>query len=922
MHAFILILEKNHMIRKLSVLLALGLLLGSIAIGQEQPAPKKRRGRRPKSAAEAPAAETRAAEFPAGPRLDTVQMRALKPRAIGPAIMGGRVSGIAYDPKETATFYIALGTGGLMKTTDNGATFDAVFEHEPVAAMGAVAVAPSDPKVVWVGTGEANDRNSESWGDGVYRSTDGGETWVHSGLEKSRTIARIVVHPTDPNTAWAAVMGDMWTFGGERGLYKTADAGKSWTRLLAAPAPFDDRTGCGDVAVDPSDPNTIYAVLYARRRTPWSFASGPIVTDGKDVGGIFKSTDGGATWKKLEKGLPERTNRIGLALYAKNPKIVYAVVGSDEGGTPDIRDVESKLGGVFRSDDGGESWTRESGLDPRPFYFSQIRVDPSNDQRVYVLGFALHVSDDGGKTWREDLGQKLHPDLHAMAIDPRNPKRILLGTDGGAYQTFDAGQVWAHLNRMAAGEFYRINADMSTPYRICGGLQDNENWVGPSRTYSTDGILNYDWQSLGGGDGFYCVFDSENPSVLYTESQEAYVHRIDLSNGQVKMLRPEPAEGQPAFRFDWDAPLVPSRHEKDVMYLGGNRVFKLTHHGEQWQAISPDLSGQELQKTQASGSGAENYAVVYSLIESPVKAGLLWAATDDGKVWVTQDEGAQWTDLTANLPAETRGQWMSRIEPGWQDAGVAYLAVDAHRTGNFAPLAYRTADGGKTWETISSDLPGDAPVKVVREDPKNPNVLYAGTEFGLFVSFTRGGHWVKFGGLPTVAVDDILVHPREHDLVLATHGRSLYVVDDVSALEEMTAGIEGEEVYVFPPRAALGRHLLPSFKDWNGKAVYRGENPPEGALLTFYVKELNGEQAKLKITNGEGQTVVKTKLTPMPGLNRFAWDLKPSKEVLNEYGGQGAKFVRPGDYTVSVTYGKTTATQKVHVDIASGVETR
>ena len=910
------------MIRKFAILVGVGLLLGGIGSAQEK-ATTKQRGKATKASA-APAGETNlvAAQFPAGPKLDSVKMHALKPRAIGPAIMGGRVSDIAYDLKETATFYIALGTGGLMKTTDNGATFDGVFENEPVAAIGAVAVAPSDSKVVWVGTGEANDRNSESWGDGVYRSADGGETWARVGLEKSRMIARIVVHPTDPNTAWAAVMGDMWTFGGERGLYKTADGGKSWTRVLAAPAPYDDRTGCGDVAVDPSDPNTIYAALYARQRTPWSFSNGPDLTDGKNIGGIFKSTDGGATWKKLEKGLPGRTGRIGLSLFAKNPKIVYAVVGSDEGGTADIRDVQSKRGGVFRSEDGGETWTRQSGLDPRPFYFSQIRVDPANDQRVYVLGFALHVSDDGGKSWREDLGQKLHPDLHALAIDPRNPKRLLLGTDGGAYQSFNGGSVWEHLNRMAAGEFYRINVDLSTPYRVCGGLQDNENWVGPSRTYTGTGIANQDWQSLGGGDGFYCVFDSENPSVLYTESQEGFIHRIDLSNGQLKVLRPEPAEGQAGFRFHWNTPLVASRHSKDVMYMAGNRVFKLTVRGEQWQSISPDLSAQDLQRARATGSGAENYGVVYSLVESPVKAGLLWAATDDGKVWVTEDEGAHWTDLTANLAAETHGQWMSRIEAGWQDAAVAYLAVDAHRTGNFSPLAYRTGDGGKTWEKISSDLPAAGPVKVVREDPKNPNLLFAGTEFGLFVSFNRGGHWVKFAGLPTVAVDDILVHPRERDLVLATHGRSLYIVDDIRALEEMTADVEAKEAYLFPPRAGFGRHLLPSFVDWGGKAVFAGENPPEGTLLTFYVKELNGEPARVKITNGEGQTVVKMKLTPVPGLNRFSWDLRPSKEVLTEYGGEGAKFVRPGDYTVSITYGKTASTQTLHVEIAPGVETR
>ncbi len=909
------------MIRKIALLLTVGSLVAtSICAQEQQPAPK-RRGRPPKAAA-APAAEPKAAGFPAGPQLDSVRMRALKPRAIGPAIMSGRVSDIAYDPKETATYYIALGTGGLMKTADNGSTFDGVFEKESVAAIGAVAVAPSDPKVVWAGTGEANDRNSESWGDGVYRSADGGETWTHVGLEKSIMIPRIVAHPTDPNTAWVAAMGDMWTFGGERGLYKTIDGGKSWTRLLAAPAPYDDRTGCGDVAVDPSDPNTIYAVLYARQRTPWSFVSGPDLTDGKQIGGIFKSSDGGATWKRLEKGLPGRTGRIGLSLYAKNPKIIYAVVGSDEGGTADIRDITSKHGGVFRSEDGGETWTRQSDVDPRPFYFSQIRVDPTNDQRVYVLGFALLVSDDGGKTWREDLGQKLHPDLHALAIDPRNPKRLLLGTDGGAYQSYNSGQVWEHLNRMAAGEYYRINVDMSTPYRICGGLQDNENWVGPSRTYKDAGIGNADWKPLGGGDGFSCAFDSENASVLYTESQQGFIHRIDLSNGQLKVLRPEPAEGQAAFRFHWNTPLIPSRHAKDVLYLAGNRVFKLTLRGEQWQAISPDLSTQELAKMQAAGSGAENYGVVYSLAESPVRAGVLWAATDDGKVWMTEDEGAHWTDLTANLPAETHGQWMSRIEAGWQDAGTAYLAVDAHRTGNFAPLAYRTADGGKTWEKISSDLPPSGPVKLIREDPKNPNLLFAGTEFGLFVSFNRGGHWVKFAGLPTVAVDDILVHPRERDLVLATHGRSLYIVDDIRPLEEMNTEVEAKDLYLFPARAGLGRHLVPGFADWAGKAYFQGENPPEGTLLTYYVKELNGEQVRVKITNSEGQTVAKMKLTPIPGLNRFNWDLKPSHDLLNEYGGEGAKFVRAGDYTVSLAYGKATSTQAVHVDIAPGVETR
>ncbi len=884
---------------------------------------KKAKGALAKQPAPLANAAPSATVFPAGPQLDAAMLKALKARAIGPAVMSGRVSDIAYDPKEPATYYIALGTGGLMKTTDNGATFDGIFEKEAVAAVGAVAVAPSDAKIIWVGTGEANDRNSSSWGNGVYRSTNGGESWTNMGLPGSRAIARIVVHPTDPNTVWVAVTGELWFATPERGLYKTTDGGKTWKAVLVAPAPYGDKVGCGDVALDPSDPNTVYAVLYARQRTPWSFVSGPDYTEGKDLGGIFKSTDGGATWRKLEKGLPGSTGRIGLTIYAKNPKIVYAVVQSEEGGgTSGIRDITSKRGGIFRSDDGGENWTRTSPLDPRPFYFSQVRVDPENDQRIYVLGFSLHVSEDGGKTFREDLGGKIHPDLHALAIDPRNPKRLLLGTDGGAYQSYDGGKGWEHLNRMAAGEFYRINVDGSTPYRICGGLQDNLNWVGPSRTRTKDGIVHSDWINIGGGDGFSCVFDPADPEIVYTESQEGYVHRMDLRTGEVKRLRPEPPEGQSAFRFHWNAPMIGSRHNKGVLYLGGNRVFRLSERGEQWKVISPDLSTQDLKKMISTGSGAENYGVVYTLAESPAKSGLLWAGTDDGKVWITEDEGANWTDLTAGLPAAAKGQWVSRIEAGAQDAKVAYLVVDAHRSGNFAPQVYRTADVGKTWENIASNLPADGPAKVLREDPKNANLLYAGTEFALFVSMDRGGHWVKFGDLPTVAVDDILIHPRDLDLLVATHGRSLYVSDDIRPLEEMTVEIQEKEAHLFSIRPALGIHLLPGSSDWGGKAVYRGDNPPQGALITYYLKTFTGDAVKIKIANSAGQPVAKFKLTAAPGINRMTWDLKPTTDLIAEYGGLGRKFVKPGEYTVTLSYGKATATQKFQVDIAPGIETR
>ena len=849
------------------------------------------------------------------------QLAAFKARAIGPATMGGRVSSIALDPSDAATFYVGLGTGGIMKTTNAGASFSAIFEKEKVAAIGDIAVAPSDSKIVWVGTGEANDRNSSSWGNGVYRSEDSGGTWTQAGLEGSKAIARVVVHPSDPKTAWAAVMGDLWSRSPNRGLFKTTDAGKTWTKLLAAPSPYDDRVGCGDVAIDPSNPSVIFATLYARRRTPWSFTFGPPATDGKDLGGIFRSDDGGAHWTKLGGGLPASTGRIGLAIHKKNPKIVYAVVQSDPEGATGWN-VRVKTGGVFRSADGGTTWTRVNPLNPRPFYFSQIRVDPENDKRVYVLGYLLHVSDDGGTTFREDAFKKVHADTHALVIDPAKRDRLLLGTDGGVYQSYDAGKTWDFLNRFAAGEFYRINVDAGQPYRICGGLQDNLNWVGPSRTVSKEGIVNGDWINIGGGDGFSCVFDPLKPNFVYAESQEGELHRYDLDSGQLMVLKPEPNEGQSRFRFHWNAPLIGSTHEPGVLYLGGNRVFRFTEKGERWSIVSPDLSAKLAERIDAVGSGAETYGIVYTLSESPVKRGMLWAGTDDGKLWVTEDGGAAWTDLTSSLPPAAKGEWISRIEAGHAEAGVAYLAVDAHRSGSYAPLAWRTADRGKSWTSIVEGIPKDHPVKVVREDPGNPSVLYAGTEFALFVSADRGQRWTKLGGLPTVAVDDILVHPRDHDLIVATHGRSLYVIDDLAPLAKLTKEIRDRDAYLFPIRATSGRPLFAGWEDSSGSTVYRGANPPEGAILTFWIREGGAEPAKIEIKNAQGQTVANLTSPVLSGFNRTSWDLKPTKDVLTEYGGEGSLFVRSGKYEATLTYGKTTSKQTFDVAIAAGVETR
>jgi photosystem II stability/assembly factor-like uncharacterized protein len=873
-----------------------------------------------------PAPRPAAAARETAPSRPTPSAATLKPfaaRSIGPAVMGGRISDIALDPGDPWTFYVATAHGGLMKTVDNGGAFTALTDKQDFSSTGAVAVAPSDPKVIWLGTGEANDRNSSGWGTGVYRSTDGGTTWAAAGLRGTKAVARIAVHPTDPAVAYVAAVGDLWNDNAERGLFKTTDGGGSWKPVLQAPAPDHVTTGCGDVAIDPQNPDTLYAVLYARRRTPWSFEAGMDVTKGRDVGGIYRSTDAGATWKKLAGGLPGQSGRIGLSVFAKNPRVIFAIVQSSEGGTQGIEEVQSRRGGVFRSDDGGDTWTRTSPLNPRPFYFSTIRVDPQDDRLVYVLGFILHVSEDGGKTFREDRFAKVHPDTHALVIDPRNPKRMLLGTDGGVYQSYDRATSWTHVNTMAIGEFYRVAVDDSTPYRICGGLQDNLNWVGPSATRSKDGITNGDWINIGGGDGFYCVFDPSHGDIVYAESQQGFVHRLHLRSGAVKMLRPEPQEGQSAFRFHWNSPLVASPHEKGAMYLAGNRVFKLTGRGESWKTISPDLSTRRAERIMAVGSGAESYGVVFALGVSERKAGLLWAGTDDGKLWVTEDDGGTWTDLTGSLPAPAKDQWIARIEPGHADDKVAYVAVSAYHGGNYAPLLYRTGDLGRTWQSISGNLPGTWPVRVAREDPANPDLLFAGTEIGLYASFDRGTTWTPFGGLPPVPVDDILVHPRTRDLLVATHGRSLYIVDDIGPLERLSPDVMTHPAFLFPLSPALGFEPLPGAAEWaGGGGNFRGANPPGGARIDVWVREFTGESLAVSIKGPTGAAVASFSGAALPGFNRLVWDLKPTKDVLNTYGGQGAKFVAPGEYDVTITLGANTQSQKLQVSIAEGLETR
>ncbi len=844
--------------------------------------------------------------------VEALAFKELAWRSVGPANMGGRVSDLAVVEKRPATFYVALATGGVFKTANMGTTWSAVFEKEAVASVGAVAVWQKNPDVVWVGTGEANSRNSSSWGNGIYRSSDGGGKWEHLGLAASGSIARVVTDPADSQTVFVAALGRLWGENPERGVYVTRDGGRSWALSLEV----DARTGACDLAMDPGNPRVLYAAMYARRRTPWSFSSGG------PSGGIFKTSDGGRTWRKLTRGLPVETGRIGLDIHRKDSRVVYAVVESDEGGQVATFEARSRTGGVFRSDDAGEHWARLSPWAPRPFYFSQVRVQPDDDRRVYLLGVDLWISDDGGRTFRAGGGRNLHPDFHAMWIDPANGDHVLTGTDGGVFLSHDRGASWDYLDNLAIGEFYNLAVDMREPYRIYGGLQDNQTWGGPSQTRfdpeswleepKHDGITNGAWYCLGGGDGFHVAVDPSDPDIVYYESQGGSIQRVDLASGKERVLRPAAREGSAAYRFNWNAPFALSPHDRTVLWLGGNHVFRLYERGDKWEEASPDLTTRDAKKMVAAGSGAETHCTIVTLAESPLRKGLLWAGTDDGKVWVTQDAGARWSDLTANLRGVPAGLYMSRIEASHHDAGTAYLAVDGHRSNLFRPFLLVTRDFGRSWSSIVGDLPASGPVKVVRESPGNRDLLFAGTEFGLFMSLDRGARWIKVGeGLPTVAVDDILIHPRDRDLIAGTHGRSIYVLDDISPLEQWKPAVATSPVTLFAPRPATAFHYRTMSGLW-GQRMFTARNPAFGAYLNYYVKAWTGEGVSIAVSDSAGKTIRKLTGPGTPGLHRVVWDLQrePRERLARTEWGSQPEFVTPGPYTIKLTYGKQPAQER------------
>ncbi len=875
----------------------------------------------------APAAGAQAAH---SAQLDSATIAGFRWRSIGPANMGGRVADIAGIPSPSKTFYVAAAGGGIWKTTNAGITFRPIFEHEKVVAMGSLAIAPSDTNIVWAGTGEQNTRNSISPGGGIYKSIDGGMTWKLMGLENTQQIGRIVVNPTNPNIVYVAALGHAWGPNKDRGLYKTTDGGQTWQLIKFV----SDKAGFIDVAMDPKDPNTLYASSYERVRGPW------FLTSGGPGSALWKTTDAGATWTKIDgHGWPTTSlGRINIAIARSNSKIVYALVEADSirGGKAPFPVPASDTGatapqhtrllsGLYRSDDGGGTWKWMNDKDTRPFYYSQVRVDPENPDRVYWSSTPVNFSDDGGKTVR-NATVGIHVDHHAMWIDPNDGQHFVVGDDGGVSQTWDRGGNFDFLNTFPIGQFYEVSYDFAVPYRVCGGLQDNGSWCGPS-TKKELAIMNRDWFTVGGGDGFYTAQDPTNPNIIYAESQGGAIGRVDYSTGDrtfldkptwrdshlawedsILALRGDTAQPETSamkkhiaelrtkekadsidldLRYNWDTPFFISPHSASTLYIGGNRVLKSTDRGDHLYPISPDLSTKDSVKIRIStkttggitndATGAETYGTITTLAESYVKPGLLYAGTDDGNVWLSPNDGGTWDNITTRFPGVPPHTYVVRIEPSHFDTLTFYVAFDGHRTNDFTPYLYVTKDGGKTFRSLVSDLPKDGPafLHVIREDPENQNLLFVGTDVAAYVSTDRGAHWQRFmTGLPTVPVNDLKIQPRDHDLIAATHGRSIWIVS-IGPLEQMTDSVLAESQHFFKPGTAYQFGEAPG-PDLNpGQQLFEGRDAPYGADFAYRLTSgKRGDTVHIVVTDAKGDTVASMRGPGGDGLQHAIWDMR------------------------------------------------
>ena len=872
--------------------------------------------------------------------LDSATVAGFRWRTVGPANFMGRLSDVVGIPSPSKTMFVSAAGGGIWKTTNNGVTWRPVFDDKSIIAMGMLAIAPSDTNVVWAGTGEPNTRNTIEPGAGVYKSTDGGITWKFMGLEKTQHIGRIAIDPRNANVVYVAALGPVWKAGGDRGLYKTTDGGATWTMVKAG---ANDRTGFIDVALDPRNPEVVYAASWEDLRTPYSLKSGG------PGSALWKSTDGGKTWAEIKgNGLPEGVKgRIGIGIAPSNPDVIYLMVeaSSMTPATTYTAVTPAPGNGLYRSSDAGKTWTRTQTYNERPFYYSQVRVDPKNPDRVYYSSTSMHTSNDGGKTELTQLANLLHTDTHGLWIDPNDPERYAEATDGGIEITFDKGGNFFYPMNLPIGQFYEVSYDMAIPYNICGGAQDNGAWCGPSRRRGESN--NSYWFTISGGDGFYTAQDPTDPNWVWGESQGGSVSGQNLKTGQrLRMTKPSWQEGykkwedsiatlrgdplKPAtpavtlaitqlrakqkqdsidlvLRFNWNSPYFLSPHNPQVFYFGGNRVLKSLKRGEELFPISPDLSKSVMPQYKAEfqarvdtstkytggvtldATGAETYGTVVALAESYVKPGLLLAGTDDGNLWITHNDGASWEDLTNHVPGlPSKDVYVSRVEPSHFDTLTFYVTFDNHRWNDFTPYVYATNDGGKTFRSIANNLPKASPadyLHVVREDPYNRDLLYIGSSIGVYVSIDRGASWSRFSaGMPSVPVYDLKIHPRDRELIASTHGRGFWIVP-VAGLEQITSKTLASAAYLFKPNTAQQWSEPPQLGipgNGHGQEPLVIPGPPYGAEIVYRVGAGVTGAAQIAISEASGETIFQTGGSTSPGVHSVVWPYTVNRRVVAE----------------------------------------
>ena len=833
-------------------------------------------------------------------KLSSATFGAIEARSIGPAVMGGRITAIEGVNSSPKILYVGTAGGGLWKSNTAGMTFEPVFEKYP-QSIGCIAIDQNKPETIWVGTGESNMRNSVAVGLGLYRSTDAGRNWTRMGLENSEHISKIVLHPTDPNTLYVAVPGKLWSDSPDRGLYKSTDGGKTWAKILYT----NEKTGCADILLDPRNPDVLLASMWQFRRTPYSFSSGG------PGSALYKSTDGGKNWRKITNGLPAgEFGRIALASAPSAPDNMLAI-------------VESEKTSLLISADGGESWKYQSAtsnVTARPFYFSTLVVDPKDPKRVYRPSFSLSISTDGGYSFSEasNAGGWVHSDHHALWINPNSTNQMYLGTDGGVYMSLDQGVTWMHLNTLPVSMFYHVAVDDKSPYNVYGGLQDNGSWRGPSQ--SSGGIENRDWDNVGGGDGFWVQPDATDPDIVYSESQGGTASKVNTRTNQSKLIQPQEVKGDPKYRWNWNTPIVRGLKNPKSLYMGAQFLFKSDDQGNSWQRISPDLTTNDSLKQKQAASGgltvdntsAENHCTIFSIAPSSLDENLVFVGTDDGNIQVTHDGGKSWDLISKNITGVPPGAWVSRIEPSHFDKNTAYATFDNHAYGDMRTYAAKTTDGGKSWTSISTDPVLQGYAHVIVEDLVNRNLLFLGTEFGLYISIDGGQNWVLYKSkLPEyVAVRDILVHSKTNDLVLATHGRGIFIVDDISPIRRLSSDLLQKEAVLLPtrPTAITSGHYGQGFPNTGS---YAGPNSPEIATIQYYLKDrLNTGDVTVEVYDSAGKLLASMPGTKRKGINFVRWDMrtpppKAAKGVLVQgepgvYAGFIGQMNLPGTYKIKL----------------------